>query len=131
MKFKNCFKNKCAVYSRWKESGLADLRNNDGSRPSITEAIDAYDNFIEKRNKNRSEVNKENGKNKKVIPSELELFMNDMIKYLALCGQGINTLVAQKLFNAALLDGMGKLSVSRDLLDKFCKKYNIQYFSKC
>ena len=53
----------------------------------ISEASVIYDNWCASEKEKTRKKNKKNGSKEKAIPEALEVFIHEMIKQLALCGQ--------------------------------------------
>ena len=120
---KKCWSNKNAIYSHWKDSGLEQLKLLD---ESLDIASTAYSNWCVSQHEKQSENNRTNASNKKSLPVELECFMRDLIKQLALCGQGLGKKIVRRIFTEALEDGTGKRSISRSTLDRFVRNYRLE-----
>ena len=95
MKENECFLNKNAIYEHWKNNRLKQMKD---KGVQLSEAMDLYRKWQEEQRKKQCEVNRKNAKHHKNIPANLSLFMYNMIRQLALCGQGINKRVAKKYF---------------------------------
>ena len=120
---KKCWPNKNAIYSHWKESKLEQLKFAD---ESLEVATKTYNNWCISQQEKQSENSRKNASNKKALPVELECFMRDLIKQLALCGQGLGKKLVRRIFTEALTDGTGKRSISRSILDRFVKNYQLE-----
>ena len=120
---KKCWPNKNAIYSHWKDSGLEQLKFRD---EPIEVATKAYNDWCSSQQEMQSKNNRENASNKKALPVELEYFMRDLIKQLALCGQGLGKKTVRRIFNEALKDGLGKQTISRSTLNRFIKNYQLE-----
>jgi hypothetical protein len=120
---KKCWPNKNAIYSHWKESKLEQLKFLD---ESLEVATKTYNDWCVSQREEQSENNRKNASNKKALPVELECFMRDLIKQLALCGQGLGKKTVRRIFIEALKDGTGKRSISRSTLDRFVKNYKLE-----
>jgi hypothetical protein len=120
---KKVWPNKNAVYSHWKDSGLEQLKFHD---ESLDLASKAYTNWCVAQHEKQSENNRKNGSNKKALPVELECFMRDLIKQLALCGQGLGKKTVRRIFIEALKDGTGKQTISRSTINRFIKNYRLE-----
>jgi transposase len=124
---KDLFNNKNAIARHWKDSGLE--QNNILSK-HVSQAMKEYDDWCVDEKKKKSETNKSNATDKKAIPAELEMFMYELIKQLALCGQGIGKKAARQIIKEALKDGIdtgdGKASFSRSTLNRFIQNYSLE-----
>jgi hypothetical protein len=124
---KNLFSNKNAIFRHWKDGGL---EQNKSFNNHVSQAMKEYDDWCVNEKKKRSETNKNNATDKKAIPVELEIFMHELIKQLALCGQGIGKKAARQIIKEALKDGIdtgdGKASFSRSTLNRFIQNYNLE-----
>ena len=61
----------------------------------ISEASVIYDKWCVSEKEKTSKKNKNNGSNEKAIPEDLEIVIREMIKQLALCGQGMGKKVVR------------------------------------
>ena len=124
---KNLFSNKNAIFRHWKDGGL---EQNKSFNNHVSQALKEYDDWCVNEKKKRSDTNKNNATDKKAIPVELEIFMHELIKQLALCGQGIGKKAARQIIKEALNDGIdtgdGKASFSRSTLNRFIQNYSLE-----
>ena len=120
---KKCWPNRCAIYTHWKESGLEQLKFLD---ESLEVASNAYTTWCVCQQEKKTETNRKNASNKKALPLQLECFMRDLIKQLALCGQGLGKKIVRRIFIEALDDGTGKQSISRSTLNRFIRNYKLE-----
>ena len=120
---KNCWPNKNAIYKHWKDSGLEQLKLLD---VPLEAASKSYAKWCGSQQEKQSENNRKNASNKKALPVELECFMRELIKQLALCGQGLGKKIVRRIFIEALRDGLGKQTISRSTLNRFIKNYNLE-----
>ena len=120
---KHCWPNKNAIYSHWKDSGLEQLKF---YGETIEVATNAYNNWCISQKEKQREINRSNASNKKTLPVELECFMRDLIKQLALCGQGLGKKIVRRIFLEALRDGTSKQTISRSCLNRFVKNYELE-----
>ena len=92
----------------------------------ISEASVIYDKWCVSEKEKTSKKNKNNGSNEKAIPEGLEVFIREMIKQLALCGQGMGKKLARQIIEAALKDGCVNNSFSPKTLDRFVANYDLE-----
>ena len=114
--------NKNTVYRHWKASGLEEMKR-DGVE--FGTAMEKYDEWRRNFNENISERNRKNGSTEKAIPLELEAFMRELIKQLALCGQGVGKKVVAKVIEEAMRE-WGVSAFSRSTLDRFICNYELE-----
>ena len=118
MKSKNLFNRRKSFHRHWVDSGMKEMK--DQEEP-ITKALESYDEWIESRKEVRNRANKRNGSVNKAIPEDIENFMRELIKQMALCGQGIGKKALTEFFTHALKDHTDEndRTFSRSTLDRF------------
>ena len=117
--------NKNAIQRHWRESGLKEMKL--ASKP-LPDAISLYDRWRSTEKTKEVNKNRQNGRTLKVFPDDLEVFMNGLIKQMALCGQGIGKKILRELFEQSLVDfsiTKGR-TFSRSTLDRFIKSFDLE-----
>jgi hypothetical protein len=122
LKEKNVIGNKNSVYRHWKQSGLPIMKE-DGVH--LARAMSLYDLWRADQRKKSEQANRKNGSLEKAIPVALEKFMHELIKQLALCGQGVGKKIASKVFEEAMKE-WGVNHISRSTLNRFVHKYDLE-----
>jgi hypothetical protein len=123
IKMKHRISNKSAIFRHWKDSGLQDLKLRDAE---VVTALETYDCWCANEKEKTSNKNKKNGSSEKALPVELEVFIRELIKQLALCGQGLGKKAIRKIIAEALRDGSGNGSFSRSTLNRFFKNHKLE-----
>ena len=125
MKSKNLFNRRKSFHRHWVDSRMKEMK--DQGEP-ITKALASYDKWIESRKEVRNRANKRNGSVNKAIPEDIENFMRDLIKQMALCGQGIGKKALTEFFTHALKDRTNEndRTFSRSTLDRFIWNYHLE-----
>ena len=128
MKMKQVISHKNAIFRSWKESGLKLLKEEtDSLEDSLAVALLMYDGWVERKKAKQSLRNQKNAAKVKAIPKELEIFLEELIRQLALCGQGVGKKVVTHVLEEALRDwnSNGKKSFSNSTLDRYVRKYEL------
>ena len=73
----------------WRESKLDELATNNPA-VSIDIAMETYDNWKKIKDEKISKRNKINGSNNRAIPENIEEFVGQLVRLLAICGHGIS-----------------------------------------
>ena len=109
-----------AIRRHWTCSGLAGLK-------SISEkhsvAFKAYDEWLANENRMRAIRNRKNGSRNQAIPDDTKVFLQELIKQLAFCGQGLPRKVVEEI----LFESLNKNHrVSRRTLDRYMQQYDLR-----
>ena len=123
IKKKERMANKKAIVRHWKDSMLQDLKLRE---VEVATAFETYDSWCANEKDKTSRKNKKNGSSAKALPVELEVFIRELIKQLALCGQGLGKKAIRKIIAEALRDGSGDGSFSRSTLNRFFNNYKLE-----
>ena len=119
--------NKNAISRHWKDSGLEQRKFRD---EPLHSALKDYDAWCAIEKQKQTETNRSNASDKKALPVELEIFIRELIKQLALSGQGIGKKAVRQILREALIDGGdtgdGKASFSRSTLNRFFNNYKLE-----
>ena len=111
--------NETAIRNHWNFSGLLELKP---ESKSVTYAFNKYDEWRKNEDEARATKNKRNGSQNQAIPEHIRLFIRELIKQLAACGQGLARKVVEKIVNAALDDH----EISRRTLDRYMEQYDLR-----
>jgi hypothetical protein len=121
LKREDMVQNKNSVYRHWNKSGLQQMKD-DGE--NLTLAMGKYDRWYSNQKRIIDAKNRKNGKIVKAIPEGLEIFMTELIKQLALCGQGIGKKVVTKVIEEAMREwGM---TFSSSTLNRYVSNYDLE-----
>ena len=120
---KKLFNNKNAIVRHWKDGRL---EHNKIDNQHVTKAIKDYDDWCASEREKKSKINTLNASNTKALPVALEIFMRELIKQLALCGQGLGKKAVKHILTEALKDGSDDGSFSRSTLDRFTINYKLE-----
>ena len=125
MKSKNLFNRRKSFHRHWVDSRMKEMK--DQGEP-ITKALESYDKWIESQKEVQNRANKRNGSVNKAIPEDIENFMRELIKQMALCGQGIGKKALTEFFTHALKDCTNEndRTFSRSTLDRFIRNYHLE-----
>eukprot|EP00531_Pseudo-nitzschia_arenysensis_P020314 CAMPEP_0116121844 /NCGR_PEP_ID=MMETSP0329-20121206/3908_1 /TAXON_ID=697910 /ORGANISM="Pseudo-nitzschia arenysensis, Strain B593" /LENGTH=1159 /DNA_ID=CAMNT_0003615673 /DNA_START=16 /DNA_END=3493 /DNA_ORIENTATION=- len=125
IKSRDLLMNKKAITRHWKQSGLAEMKDRS---ESLFNAMEKYKDWLAIQLSKIATKNKSNSAILKAIPEELEKFMFEVIKQLALCGQGIGKKAVSQILTTALKDwnrDNDKLFSTRTL-DRFIENYDLE-----
>ena len=125
IKKKERLSNKMAIIRHWKNSNLQDLKFQE---VEVMTAFNSYDSWCASEKKKTGRKNRKNGSSGKAIPEVIEIFIRNLIKQLALCGQGLGKKAVRKIIAEALRDGSGNSngSFSRSTLNRFFMNYRLE-----
>jgi hypothetical protein len=123
IKEKHRISNKSAIFRHWKDSGLQNLKLQE---VDVVIAFNTYESWCTIEKEKISKKNKKNGSSEKALPVELEVFIRNLIKQLALCGQGLGKKAIRKIITEALRDGSSDGSFSRATLNRFFNNYRLE-----
>ena len=112
--------NQRAIRNHWIDSKLYEMKENS---ESVSYAFSNYDDWRQSENSTRCNINKDNGSQNQAIPEDVKQFMRELIKQLALCGQGLARKVVEQILAKALEDHN---YFSRRTLDRFIESYKLK-----
>ena len=120
MKNKNVLPHQKGIRNHWDSSKLNEMK---AKSVCVKEAFKTYDKWLAVEKQKVAIKNKKNGSKSEAIPEEVKKLMYELIKYMAIIGQGLTRKVVEKMLKEALDE---QNCFSRCTLDRFLAAYDLK-----